>query len=254
MSEEFAEWLKREMPAGTVISDPEWWAPRILKAARTATDEGIGIGSLSREPGSERIVLDPIGDPHIKDGMIVYTAPDALQAEASKNKLLRAQLETVRLQRDKELKEKCEALNDVERLREEVEQLNKAHEEKWAAFCSLNAKYEAAFAELTVIRAMCTSIENREWADHFATGETSSRVEAAFSQLYNDWSALKADAERYRWLRNNGETERGVMVLCVTGWEKPATAWATTFPDPETLDACIDDEIARTAKPEVDHE
>lgn len=247
MSEQFAEWLKREMPAGTVISDPEWWAPRILKAARTATAE-------QAEPVAEMkgSYLYPLKS--IPSGTKLYTAPDALQAEVSKNKLLRAQLETVRLQRDKELKEKCEALNDVERLREEVEQLNKAHEEKWAAFCSLNAKYEAAFAELTVIRAMCTSIENREWADHFATGETSSRVEAAFSQLYNDWSALKADAERYRWLRDNGETERGIMVLSVTGWERPATAWAITFPNPEGLDACIDDEIARTAKPEVDHE
>jgi hypothetical protein len=48
--------------------------------------EGIAIGSLSREAGSERIVLDPIGDPHIKDGMIVYTAPDALKAEVERLK------------------------------------------------------------------------------------------------------------------------------------------------------------------------
>ena len=31
-SETFAEWLSREMPAGTVISDPAWWAPRIERA------------------------------------------------------------------------------------------------------------------------------------------------------------------------------------------------------------------------------
>lgn len=135
-------------------------------AARAAPAEGIAIGSLSREAGSERIVLDPIGDPHIKDGMVVYTAPAALQAE-------------------------------VERLKEEAEETLRASQLLW-----------------------------------------------------REVERLKADAERYRWLRNNGETERGVMVLCVTGWEKPATAWATTCPDPETLDACIDDEIARTAKPE----
>jgi hypothetical protein len=29
----FAEWLAREMPAGTVINDPAWWAPRILRVA-----------------------------------------------------------------------------------------------------------------------------------------------------------------------------------------------------------------------------
>lgn len=32
--EAFAEWLRREMPAGTVIGDPDWWAPKILRAAR----------------------------------------------------------------------------------------------------------------------------------------------------------------------------------------------------------------------------
>jgi hypothetical protein len=52
--------------------------------------EGIAIGSLSRETSSERIVLDPIGDPHIKDGMVVYTAPDALKAEVER---LKAQLD-----------------------------------------------------------------------------------------------------------------------------------------------------------------
>jgi hypothetical protein len=31
-SETFAAWLSREMPAGTVISDPAWWAPRIERA------------------------------------------------------------------------------------------------------------------------------------------------------------------------------------------------------------------------------
>jgi hypothetical protein len=32
--EAFEKWLQREMPAGTVISDPLWWAPKILKAAQ----------------------------------------------------------------------------------------------------------------------------------------------------------------------------------------------------------------------------
>lgn len=34
---DFSDWLAREMPPGTVISDPRWWAPRI--AARFATPQ-----------------------------------------------------------------------------------------------------------------------------------------------------------------------------------------------------------------------
>lgn len=30
---DFTAWITREMPAGTVIADPAWWAPRILRAA-----------------------------------------------------------------------------------------------------------------------------------------------------------------------------------------------------------------------------
>lgn len=37
MSEEqFKEWLKREMPEGTVIGNPEWWAKKIWQAALSA--------------------------------------------------------------------------------------------------------------------------------------------------------------------------------------------------------------------------
>lgn len=32
----FTEWLLREMPPGTVISNPSWWAPRIYAAAHRA--------------------------------------------------------------------------------------------------------------------------------------------------------------------------------------------------------------------------
>lgn len=30
--EQFTEWLAREMPPGTVISNPRWWAPKIIRA------------------------------------------------------------------------------------------------------------------------------------------------------------------------------------------------------------------------------
>ena len=32
----FADWLAHEMPAGTVIGDPKWWAPRIASAYESA--------------------------------------------------------------------------------------------------------------------------------------------------------------------------------------------------------------------------
>jgi len=38
MIESFETWLAREMPAGTVIGDPAWWAPRILRKAQLQVD------------------------------------------------------------------------------------------------------------------------------------------------------------------------------------------------------------------------
>jgi hypothetical protein len=35
---DFAAWLAREMPAGTVISDPLWWVPRITRAVLARWD------------------------------------------------------------------------------------------------------------------------------------------------------------------------------------------------------------------------
>lgn len=35
-SQELAEWFCREMPPGTVVGDPRWWAPRIVKAVLRA--------------------------------------------------------------------------------------------------------------------------------------------------------------------------------------------------------------------------
>ncbi len=34
----FADWMLREMPAGTVIGDPNWWARRIIKAVESSTE------------------------------------------------------------------------------------------------------------------------------------------------------------------------------------------------------------------------
>ncbi|MBF8642310.1 MULTISPECIES: hypothetical protein [Pseudomonas] len=128
-------------------------------------------------------------------------------------------------------------------LQAEVERLRKDRKACWEEFKALvkSSNDNERYLHEEIDRLNKEADENTaEWG--------AVRLELAEAKAERD--AMKADAERYRWLRNNGETERGVMVLCVTGWEKPATAWATTCPDPETLDACIDDEIARTAKPE----
>jgi hypothetical protein len=37
----FAKWLQREMPAGTVIGDPAWWAPRIYNAGDKPPQVGL---------------------------------------------------------------------------------------------------------------------------------------------------------------------------------------------------------------------
>jgi hypothetical protein len=52
----FSEWLAREMPAGTVIGDPEWWAPRIaaeLLTIATEMKEVEPVPVAERLPGSE---------------------------------------------------------------------------------------------------------------------------------------------------------------------------------------------------------
>jgi len=157
--EDFNAWLKTWALPGNTSREDSMYAAWKARADRTAPAEGIAIGSLSREVGSERIVLDPIGDPHIKDGMVVYTAPDALQAE-------------------------------VGRLTECLKRANDGFEE-------FERKY-------------CLAIEERD--------------------------ALRANAERYLWLRrknrNNIVVRNGVSHLF-----------------DELLDRSID--AARTAKPEV---
>ena len=58
--ETFAAWLHRDMPAGTQISDPSWWAPRIYRAVLASqaipvqqgealSDEQIAAGMDSEE-------------------------------------------------------------------------------------------------------------------------------------------------------------------------------------------------------------
>ena len=40
--EKFADWLAREMPPGTTISNPYWWAPRIIRALEALAGKADG--------------------------------------------------------------------------------------------------------------------------------------------------------------------------------------------------------------------
>ena len=40
--EKFADWLAREMPSGTIIGNPYWWAPRIIRALRPLASKADG--------------------------------------------------------------------------------------------------------------------------------------------------------------------------------------------------------------------
>lgn len=46
----FADWLCREMPADTIIGDPRWWAPRILRAVEVFQKSR----GTAPEPGAKR--------------------------------------------------------------------------------------------------------------------------------------------------------------------------------------------------------
>ena len=36
---EFVAWVRHNIPAGTVISDPGWWIPRLWRAVRNSTTD-----------------------------------------------------------------------------------------------------------------------------------------------------------------------------------------------------------------------
>ncbi|TWI48027.1 hypothetical protein IQ22_04220 [Pseudomonas duriflava] len=170
----------------------------------------------------------------------VYTHPANLAELQAENEKLQVEVERLRqfeaaymewsdktewVQQSAEVNELGKHRADVmreriERLREEVERLSNALEvEKRSLQCEVNRRNQYAME--------------------------SNELDRQLDETIAECDALKADAERYRWLRDNGETERGIMVLSVTGWAQPATAWALTFQDPDVLDACIDDEMAR---------
>ena len=53
----FTEWLAREMPPGTVISDPRWWAPKIIRAFtdyRTLAEAANPPAQSAQQPSPAR--------------------------------------------------------------------------------------------------------------------------------------------------------------------------------------------------------
>lgn len=69
-------------------------------------------------------------------------------------------------------------------------------------------------------------------------------LKGRIDRLKAENEALRKDAERYRWLREQ-EAERGLAVLDVGRWEKPATCIALAFPSAEELDAAIDHAMSK---------
>lgn len=58
--EDFAAWLRREMPAGTVISNPDWWAPRILRRAQL--HQPAPSGQQDNPGGWKLVPIEPTPD------------------------------------------------------------------------------------------------------------------------------------------------------------------------------------------------
>jgi hypothetical protein len=87
--EDFAAWLAREMPPGTVIGDPAWWAPRILRAACAPNKVAAAIQWISTaQHGDNCFVSDHYeGDPGNrcncgKDSVLEFLESDAAPASA----------------------------------------------------------------------------------------------------------------------------------------------------------------------------
>jgi len=105
--ETFTAWLCEQMPAGTVIGNPAWWAPQILRAVRAFTETATDAGRVRlldewrvidkherhaswhpfvmRTPGDHAIALqwcdkeDPVNAPHrvVRVALVDDTAPTA---------------------------------------------------------------------------------------------------------------------------------------------------------------------------------
>ena len=62
----FAEWLRSNMPPGTIISDPDWWAMAIWSAARRAIN-AAPVASVSRVSEPDDVAKDAARYRFLKD-------------------------------------------------------------------------------------------------------------------------------------------------------------------------------------------
>lgn len=69
--------------------------------------------------------------------------------------------------------------------------------------------------------------------------ETIYILKAERDQLRAEVEALRNDAERYRWLREQ-EAKDGIAVLPVGRWNMPALLCTTPFDSPEMVDSAVD--------------
>lgn len=101
----FAAWIEREMPAGTMIGDPKWWAPRILRAVchSAVGAEPAGAMALLRnmlsakplDPEFEKVLHENRWELYATDEQTaVVAAPVSGEVVASRKQLdLRAMFE-----------------------------------------------------------------------------------------------------------------------------------------------------------------
>ena len=54
-------YLCREMPAGTVIGDPKWWAAKIANAIKEALAQRKVLASIKQEAETGLVIGDEIG-------------------------------------------------------------------------------------------------------------------------------------------------------------------------------------------------
>lgn len=60
----FTDWLCREMPPGTIISDPAWWAPKIARAMLAAAPEAPAQGSTFPADAPRNIIWNSLRPDH----------------------------------------------------------------------------------------------------------------------------------------------------------------------------------------------
>jgi len=246
MSKEFTEWLNREMPAGTVISDPEWWVPRILKAARTTSAEPVAYvlfkdGEVHFDADDGAVISNVRGDEldESHKWLPVYTAPDALQAEVERLKRVEHELRTALKVSNAHTK------------------LLKAENERNRSLSVEKILIDVVPGDGEGLEVFAKSVKDVEQSISKLIAESETwelkhrDAEAENERLREEVERLKADAERYRWIRSRLRTSDSDSFGIYIGVdsERFLNRWALSE---EEADAAID--AARTAKPEVDHE